>query len=396
MIDKITLINPPSPFLLDQLMMPPLGILYVAAALKKQGIEVELVDLALGDQKIPWSDAYGITANTPQFPFIKQFMDKSPFPNPDAKTCIGGPHATLRPQECLGLGFDAVISGEGECSIFDFLNGSQGIINAPVIPDIDTIPFPDRTLVQDYDYRVDGKWTTTIMTSRGCPFNCAFCCKNWVGVRYRSWQNIVEELEEIKELGYEGIQFEDDAVWYNPKRDLKVFEHLNHLALVWRAPMRADFVTKERVQIMATSGCKEIFIGVETGSDAILTTINKGTTVQQNKDALKTIHEAGMGIKIGIVLGLPGESEKTLKETWSFCEEMEQYITAFGITTLVPYPGSPIHDYPEKFDIQFDKTRTYEPHTGGDCIVSTSFLSNAEISDWRKAFYRRFKGREYA
>lgn len=396
MIDNITLINPPSPFLLDQLMMPPLGILYVAAALKKQGVEVELVDLALGEQKIPWSDAYGITANTPQFPFIKQFMNKSPFPNPDAKTCIGGPHATLRPEECLGLGFDAIISGEGECSVFDFLGGAQGIINAPVILDIDTIPFPDRTLVQDYDYRVDGKWTTTIMTSRGCPFNCAFCCKNWVGVRYRSWQNIVEELEEIKAIGYEGIQFEDDAVWYDPKRDLKVFECLRDLGLVWRAPMRADFVTKERAKIMASSGCKEVFIGVESGSDTILTTINKGTTVQQNKDALKTLHEVGVGVKIGIVLGLPGESEKTLKETWSFCEEMESCITAFGITTLVPYPGSPIHDYPEKFDVQFDKTRTYEPHTGGDCIVSTSFLSNCEISDWRKAFYRRFKGREYA
>lgn len=396
MIDKITLINPPSPFLLDQLMMPPLGILYVAASLKAQGVEVELVDLALGDQKIPWSDAYGITANTTQFPFVKKFMTKQPFPNPDAKTCIGGPHATLRPQECLEAGFNTVVAGEGEHAIFDFLKGTQGIINAPVIADIDSVPFPDRNLVKDYDYRVDGKWTTTIMTSRGCPFNCAFCCKNWVGVRFRSWQNIAEELKEIKELGYEGIQFEDDAVWYNPKRDIKVFKCLHDLELVWRAPMRADFVTAERAKIMASSGCKEVFIGVETGSDAILKTITKGTTVQQNRDALQTLHDAGMGVKIGIVLGLPGESEKTLKETWSFCEEMESCITAFGITTLVPYPGSAIHDHPENFDIQFDKNRIYEPHTGGDCIVSTSSLSNSVIADWRKSFYRRFKGREYS
>ena len=396
MIDKITLINPPSPFLLDQLMMPPLGILYIAASLKKQGIEVKFVDLAAGEQKIPWSNAYGITTNTPQFPYVKQFMSEQRLSNPDAKTVVGGPHATLRPQECLEAGFDTVIVGEGEHAVFDFVKGVHGIIYAPVIPDIDNIPFPDRSLVQDYDYRVDGKWTTTIMTSRGCPFNCAFCCKTWVGVRFRSWQNIVAELDEIKELGYEGIQFEDDAVWYNPKRDLKVFEHLKNLDLVWRAPMRADFVTAERAKIMENSGCKEIFIGVESGSDAILKTITKGTTGEQNRNALKTIYDAGMGVKVGIVLGLPGESEKTLKETWSFCEEMEHCITAFGITTLVPYPGSRIHDHPESFDIQFDTTKTYEAHTGGDCIVSTSFLSNAAISDWRKAFYRRFKGREYA
>jgi len=220
--------------------------------------------------------------------------------------------------------------------------------------------------------------------------------KNWVGVRFRTWQNIAKELKEIKELGYEGIQFEDDAVWYDPKRDIKVFECLHDLELVWRAPMRADFVTAERAKIMASSGCREVFIGVESGSNLILSKINKEITVKQNRKALRIFHEAGIPVKIGIVLGLPGETDETVKETWKFCEEMEPCIIDFGITTLVPYPGSPIYDHPENFDIQFDKNRIYEPHTGGECIVSTSSLSNSVIADWRKAFYRRFKGREYA
>lgn len=396
MIDNITLINPPSPFLNDQLIMPPLGILYIIASLKERGIQVKFLDLALGKQQLPWSEAYGITSNTPQFPYVRDFLRKNAFPNPEAKVCIGGPHATLCPQECLEVGFDAVVVGEGEYAVFDFLNGSQGIINAQIIKDLDTVPFPDRTLVKNYDYRIDDKWTTTIITSRGCPFQCAFCCKNWKGVRFRSWQNIAEELKEIKELGYEGVQFEDDAVWYRPQRDLKIFESLHDLDFVWRAPMRADFVTVERAKIMASHGCKEVFIGIESGSDFILKNINKNITVKQNERALKIFYEAGIRVKIGVIIGLPSESEETVKETWEFCERMEPYINDWGITTLVPYPGSAIYDHHEDFDIQFDKNKIYEAHTGGKCVVSTSALSIEEIADWRKTFYKRFKGRDYS
>jgi len=392
---ETVLVNSPSPFLLDSAVMPPLGILYIIAALKEKGIHATLIDLALREQTIPWSETYGVTSNTPQFPYVKKLLTSHAFPNPDAKICIGGPHATLCPQVCLDAGFNTVVVGEGERAIFNFLDGEQGIIEAPIIKDLDTLSFPDRTLAKEYDYRVDGKWTTTIMTSRGCPFNCAFCCKNWNGIRFRSWQNIAKELEEIQNLGYEGIQFEDDAVWYNPRRDLKLFPILRGLDLVWRAPIRADFVTEERAKIMKSCGCKEVFIGVESGSDFILKTITKGITVKQNEAALKIFHEADVRVKIGIVLGLPSETEETIKKTWDFCERMEPYIADFGITTLIPYPGSRIYDHREDYDIQFDENAIYEPHTGGKCVVSTSALSREIIGDWRRKFYRRFKGRDY-
>ncbi len=397
----ITLINPDSAFLTDPKVMHPLGILYVLASLKQMKFDVDFIDLAGGvEAEIPQSKTFGITATTAQYPNALSLLKRLKKSYSNARVVIGGPHATMAPQECLADGFDSVVAGEGEFVIGDFVTGRRsGIIRAPYIQNLDLLPFPDRSLVADYNYTIDGKRTATMISARGCPYSCSFCCKNWgTKVRFRSARNVIREAEEIAKLGYEGIMFYDDEMLFNWERDKQIYEGIHDLGLIWRCFSRANFLHlkkhRERIRKMANMGCKEILIGVESGSDRILKNINKETTVKMNKKAVKNLYNCGVRVKAAMIVGLPGETEKTLNETWKFCEEMEDFVSDWDFSVLVPYPGSDIYKNPSKYDIFFDKPDIYHPFKVGSdwrAVVSTSDLSRDAITNWRNKFHQRFK-----
>jgi len=398
-LTEITLINPDSPFLTDPKVMPPLGLLYIASSLERSGVKVNFVDLA-GDssQKIPKTEYYGVTATTPQFHDAVEVLRKIRSVNPESKVCIGGPHATLKPNECLEAGFDAVVVGEGELAIRDFLKGGRGIL-AYRIEDIDSIPFPDRSLVKDYDYRIDGERATTIMTSRGsCPYRCAFCCHSWkTKLRFRSPENVRDELKEIKKLGYGAVMLYDDEFFLDPKRDYRICYYLWTLRFKWRCFTRANLVNENMATVASESGCKEVLIGVESGSDAILENINKGTTVKENEEAIKILHGAGIRVKAAMIAMLPGETEDTLKETWEFCERVEPYVSDWDFTICTPYPGSDLYENPEKYDFYFEESAVHSAYKGAGSSdwrppkVWTSSLSFEDGLRWRDGLERRFK-----
>ena len=396
----VTLINPDSPFLLDPKVMPNLGLLYISSYLKSRGVKVNFVDLAGEDKEIPVTGHYGITATTPQFPEAVKILKRIKSSNPDSKVLIGGPHATLMPEECVDAGFDWTIQGEGEWAIHDILKSPTSYEGYPVLatslPDINGLPFPDRSLVKDYTYTIDGKKATTMVTSRGnCPFNCAFCSKTWkTKMRFRSVENVVEEAKELKKFNYSGIQFYDDELFINRERDFEICSRLKDLELVWRCFTRSNLVDEEMAAIASESGCKEMLIGIESGSDDILKNIDKGVTVEQDVEAVKILHRHNIRVKAAMIIGLPGESDETLKETWKFCESMKPYIADFDFTILIPYPGSPIFEHPEKYDIKFKVKDVTAPYKGGSwrSIVSTSRLSEEQITKWREKFHLKFKG----
>jgi len=397
----ITLINPDSPFLTDPKVMPPLGILYILASLKQMRLDADFVDLAGGVKvEIPRSKTFGITATTAQYPnalVLLEFL-KNSYPN--TKVAIGGPHATMMPEECLIDGFDSVIVGEGEFVTPYFMSGRKsGIIRAFPIQGLDLLPFPDRTLVADYNYTIDGKRTATMMTSRGCPYSCVFCCKNWGRrIRFRSAKNVISEATKIAKLGYEGIMFYDDEMLFDWERDKQIYEGIHDLGLVWRCFSRANFLYlakyRRRIKKMADTGCKEILIGVESGSNRILKNINKETTVKMNEKSIKNLYNYGIRVKAAMIIGSPGETQETLTETWNFCEEMEDFVSDWDFSLLVPYPVCDIYKNQSKYDILFDKKDTYKPFKVGNewrAVVSTSGLSKDAITDWRNKFHRRFK-----
>jgi radical SAM superfamily enzyme YgiQ (UPF0313 family) len=277
--------------------------------------------------------------------------------NPYAKVVIGGSHATMNPEECISDGFDCVVCGDGEIEAERAFLDDVDIIRAEdrFLSDYPTI---DRTLVdiKSYKYFLDGELATTLVTSRGCPYKCAFCCKNYNGVRLAPSSKVINEIRKLHcDFGYNALMFFDDIFILNKKRVEEICLYLKEFGIVWRCFVRADLVVKhgnELLQTMADSGCVEVGMGIESGSDKILENINKGETVKTIKLAIKMLHEEGIRVKGFFIVGLPGESQETIEDTQRFLEET--YLDDMDFTIFQPYVGSPIWNNRGDYDIKWD------------------------------------------
>ena len=402
---KFVFIVPDSPFLIDEKVFPFLGPLYLSAVLKKEGHEVKVVDLAgvaysngYYGQEIPQleADYIGITATTPQFPRAVQIAGILKMRNPNQKVMIGGPHASANPEECEKY-FDFVCVGEGE----RFVQAAGAVANFhvesfPYIDDLDDIPFPDWDAIDlsQYHYAIDGKRTMNILTSRGCPYACSFCCHAPWGqrIRYRSAENVIEEIGLLRIRGYEGLMLYDDEFFLNEKRDIEIVGALGKEGMVWRCFSRADVIMKHAdvIKAAAANGLKEMLIGCESGSKDILKNINKGTTPVMNEEAIDFLKSLKVRVKAALIIGLPGETPDTIKATERFVEKVKPDSVDF--TVLRVMPGSDIWKHPEKYDLKFSpdykpyKTKPGEYEAG----VSTSAMTAREIVEARDYLDRKF------
>ena len=343
------------------------------------------------------ADFIGLTSTTPQASNLEKIYGVLRKNNPDAFFVMGGNHATAFPEKFLEMGFNSVIVGEGENAILNIINDlkegkkPEEIIKKPFIEDIDTLPFPARDLIpiNEYEFLIDGKNATTVLSSRGCPYRCIFCANNVWGktVRQRSSKNVIEEAKELKEkYGFERIMFFDDTFIINRKRLFEICDGLKELELKWRCFIRANLVDKEMLKKMKDSGCVEVGVGIESGSQKILDIIKKDTTVEMNSNVIKMCKEINLVCKAFIMVGLPGETKETLEETkkWILDNKPEKY----DLTIYMPYAQSEVWDYPDNFDIKFDKDKIkYSWYKGkkGElhCYVSTSDLKPEEILNFR-------------
>ena len=396
---KVTLIWPPSPFLMDQRAFPPLGVLYLAAYLKSKGVEVEVADMIdreddMEEALLPYTgaDLYGISSSTPQYPQSLKILDIISRYNPDAYTVVGGPHASSLPERCLEDGFDFVVVGEGENAILDLINQieegrvKEKVIRVPSIPNLDSIPYPARHLIdlRSYAYDIDGGKGTTLFTSRGCPYACAFCSKDvWPrGVRFNSSEYVIKELKHMMEVyGFKHFLFLDDSLTLNKKRVLELCRKMEPLNIKWRCYARTS-TTRETLEAMKSAGCVEVGVGVESGSQKILDMVNKGETVEQNAHFVEKCNEIGMIANVFIMIGLPGETYETVDETRRWMENVRPQ--KFGFNMFMPYAGTPVYNYPEKYDIRIydvpdDKSWIKGRQGEYEAFVSTSGLTRKEI-----------------
>lgn len=395
---KVCLINPKSPFLIDQKVFPPLGLLYLGAVVKQEGHEVCVVDMADTDD-IPEADVYGVTGTTPQAEEMRRLATRL---KGKGLLVAGGAHASCCPKEVSSWGYDVVVTGEGERSIKNILylcreQSPKGHFSADRIRNLDELPFPDRDLIdiKSYRFEIDGKNAATMMSSRGCPFKCTFCCHGIWGTRwaFRSADNIIKEVQELKDkYGYERIMFFDDTFTLKRDRVVKICQGLKGL-VEWRCFIRADTVNFELLKVMAKSGCKEIGIGVESGSNVILSNVNKGATVELNTQVLKWVKQAGILAKVFILIGLPGETIETIEETRRWLRENKP--DKADICIYTPYPNSPITNNPERYDIFFDRSRLEDFWYKGKkeeykSLVHTSSLSAEEIAKLRREIEEEF------
>jgi len=397
-LKQVVLINLPSPFLIDDQVMPPLGLLYISSYLKKHKVSVEVIDLS-GGEKFPSinADWIGISATTPQYEEALRILTKIKARNRYQRVIIGGPHATCMGEKLLFDGFDGVVIGEGERAMYKivcFGNDVLPVVQEPEIEDLDILPFPDREAInlEKYKYFIDDERATTMITSRGCPFHCAFCSHTWESVRFRSAGNVLAEVDEIqKKFGYNAIMFYDDNFTLNISRLKKICKGLKKRGVKWRCLVRANLVNEELLKRMRKSGCVEILAGLESMDQDILNGINKGTTVEQNYEVTRLARKAGLRFKALLMIGLPGESHESVEKIREYLEKMQP--DDFDLTIYTPYPKSLIWEFPEMFDIKIDyeKLGWYKGRIGEyRCAVSTSKLRSDEIVRLRDEIEKEF------
>jgi len=394
---EITLVFPSSPFLIDPLVFPPLGIMYLSSFLKLNGIDTTLIDLSgykeLPEIKTEW---VGISSTTPQWGETLKLRDT--LKKKGHIVGVGGPH--VRGQDFKD--FDFHVSGEGEVALLYTLTGDERCIYHKPIDDINKFPFPDRGggHIENYHYNIDGDRTTTMITSRGCPFSCSFCSSIWgKQVRFRSPEDIYEEIKEVKEKHrFNSVMYFDDVFAINKKRVKKIADLVETLEMTFRGFSRVDTADEELLLDLVRMGFTEIGVGVESGSQTLLDTNAKGISVSQCEEFFRLCNVTGLRVKAFFIVGLPGETHKTVEETRDFIRRND--IDNIDVTVLQPYPGSDIWNNTDKYDIKFDKNDLencfYKGKPGEyHSRVSTKGLNEQQIVEYRDELESEFRQRGF-
>jgi len=166
---------------------------------------------------------------------------------------------------------------------------------------------------------------------------------------------VYEELRLMQEiLGVTEVRLVDEIIGMKKDRLASICEQFKKLGLKFRTHLRADLTTYENLAILRNSGCVEVAFGVESGSQRVLDHIRKGVTIEQAEQAIAWTKEVGMISKAYFIVGLPGESLQSVQDTIDFIERVQP--DRCTLSTFQPYPGSPIYDHPEEFEIEIFST----------------------------------------
>jgi radical SAM superfamily enzyme YgiQ (UPF0313 family) len=349
---KITFVNPSQKTKYPQ---PPIGLALLAGIAESKGNVVQIVDLNVNNEpkfNPVLSDLIGITAMTPTIVEAQKLLKDMSWLA--CKKVIGGVHPTIFPDSISNVDF--VVRGEGE-NFLDYLIGK--VNNPPRLENLDYLPYPAYNLLEMDRYKPHpphgkyGKWLP-MLTSRGCPYKCSFCSKAVFGNKYRHMSpiRVVEEIKyyigryKIKELG-----FYDDVFTMNESHTLDLLELLGPLGIKWSCETRVNLVNEQLLRKMKKAGCYSISYGLESGSQRILNTISKDTTLEQNRKAIELTNKVGIETVGYFIIGSPNEGVLDIAKTVEFSKSIPLDYAQFAIST--PLPGS------ELFSI-WSKTHTTE------------------------------------
>ena len=356
-MSHVLLVMPQSSFLVDSRTFPPLGLLYLGAALEANGHKATVVDLAFNSPLEGHNpDLIGIMCLTPHFPQMSQLIARLRLLYPSIPVAVGGPHFSTVPADGACLGADATCVGDGEEAILRIVAGERGVVQSPGgILDVDRYPIPARHLlpIHDYKYNIAGIKATSIITSRGCPFDCCYC-SHWIGyrkMRLRAIDNVIQEIRHLKTLGFGAVMLYEDEVNIARKRTVDLAEAMIGEGIKWRAFIKAELFDEEQAKMFAASGCWELCTGVESGSDIILKNIHKKSTVADNTKARQLCKQYGIRFKAFCQVGLPGETLETVAATkkWLIDNRPDE----LNISLTTPYIGTPMVDHKERYEIDF-------------------------------------------
>ncbi|MFC2047518.1 B12-binding domain-containing radical SAM protein [Chloroflexota bacterium] len=417
---EILLINPPSigAYYRVGLKVPPLGLAYIAAVLREKRHRVKIIDLAVEDTdytNYPYHDfdLVGISADTLRYPValrIAEVVKKR-----GSKVVLGGPHVTFFDREALETGLvDWVVRNEGEYPMLalaehlergealDEVKGISYLSNgdvvatppAPFVDDLDSLPFPARDLLplDRYTHKLSKRYTATMLTSRGCPFNCDFCSSSeFSGIRWRarSVESMLEELRLLyQEYGYRAVLFFDDNFLLDPGRvealSLSILERGWDLA--WVALSRVDIIVKHErlVELMARSGLRMVFIGFESATQEVLDEYGKKIEVEESFKAMDILRRNKVKVLGSFMIGALNENKEMIKRTINFAKKLNPHHVHFSV--LTPYPGTRL--YEEVKDRLL--TTNWEHYTGLSPVIKLDNLSTDELKRLLKKTYSSF------
>ncbi|MEM2874481.1 MAG: radical SAM protein [Candidatus Hadarchaeales archaeon] len=340
---------------------PPLGLAYMGTVLERAGHEVRIIDNAraqLPDEKLidlvrgESPNIVGISALTPTFRRALTIASAVKKACPDSKVVLGNYHATFEHERILrNCGFvDFVVLGEGEMTMLELANvldnggrvrdvrgisfrANGEIVRTkprPPIQNLDELPFPDRKMLkEEYFSEVIGMRTsagrfTTMVTSRGCPYGCRYCaCSAFTSrtVRFRSPENVVEEMELLWSEGYEDVGFVDDNFLMNPRRVERICELIRERKIrmnLW-VEGRTDQASLETMRRLARAGCRAIYFGIESGNEHVLKYYGKSITPEISRRAVSNARRARIDTVIGsFIVGAPIETRADVRKTLDF------------------------------------------------------------------------------
>ena len=375
---RVLLINPSYPF--EEFPRLLVTLPYVASALRAEGHEVEILDLLLArttPAKIERRmqrfrpELVGITSVTLNHHIASSIAEVVRKCDERVPIAMGGPHVSFEIEGSFRdlPALDYIGIGEGEHTIVELVRALEGRMDLrdvrglalrdgdrvvktaarPLEDDLDTLPNPARDLVPLARYLAFDSHAS-VVTSRGCPYACIFCsAPAWTGrsVRYRTPSLCVDEIEELAALGFTEITIEDDLFTLYRKHFLAVCGELvrRNTGVRWNAFSRVDTISPEIVETMARAGCQAICFGVESGNQEILDLVKKKSDLQKVKEAMRMTQAVGISALASFIIGLPGETEETLRKTVEFADELHgEFGSLYGFHILAPFPGTEVRE----------------------------------------------------
>jgi radical SAM superfamily enzyme YgiQ (UPF0313 family) len=414
---------------------PPLGLLYIAAYLRREGHEVAVIDAnaeqipPVGiERAIPEGyDVVGTTAFTPSINSSVEVLKAAKNKFPRIVTVIGGAHISVAGKETLEKFpvIDFGVIGEGEETAAELLkhleNGlpvdkisglvfrkNDTVICNPrrlMIEDLDRIPLPAYDLIPMNNYRIPihhvgfGRKVplgpfSLIFTSRGCPMACSFCASKTIWgkkVRYRSAENVLAEIETLhRRFGVRVFDIADDIFTINKTRLHNILDGIidRGLDIFFNCLSRVDTITEEDLSKMKRAGCYLIRYGVESGSEDILDRMHKHINTEQVVEAFRQTNLAGISCTASFLIGHPGETEETVMKTVQLARRIDANLYHFFIA--VPYPGTELFDIARRDNLLYEDTgwehwKQY-PDIG---VMRTEALSREDLIRLRNDAYKK-------
>ena len=409
--------------------LPNLGLLMLAAVLRRAGHRVRIVDASaqgLGyEQTIEEIDRFqpdiiALTAVTPSIVKTVKLASMIKKGHPSTSIVIGGPHFTAVPEQTLldFPVFDYGAIGEGEHTLEELVEalargGSPAdvpgvawrengtVIFSPhrsPIKDLDALPFPAWDLLDGFPsqyhpalFKYKKLPSTHIISARGCPNKCIFCDTSVFSrqIRFHSPEYVLEMVGYlVKDFGIKEIIFEDDQFLISKKRVAEICEGLlkTRWGISWCCSGRVTSVNDlALLKLMKRSGCWQISYGIESGNQEILDFAKKGITLDQIEKAVHLTHKAGILSKGYFIFGLPHETEETMKNTIHFAKHIP--LNDMSIFTLTPFPGSEMYAIAEQFgtiEKDFEKMNLL------DVVYVPNGLSKEKLLYYQRRFMREF------